>query len=454
MKNLTIKFTAIATLLFLLAVSLTHNASAAPQTTGGTFTVNTTLDAIQTDSTLSLREAILLSNGGTGASGLNHGLSDGEKAQTKGCTFSNAQAPWLISGGCGVGVTDTIHFNLSGAGVHSFAWAAATPNATEPVILDAFSQPGSKPNSLKHGDNAVRLIKLDASNSYGFYLSAGYSTIRGFEITHFSTGIYVTNVGNNLIVGNYIHGADLFSTGVHLHWGSFNTVGGTTPAARNILSDADYGMRIEQWSTFNIVQANLIGTDLSGKHSLGNLIMGVELTNTSFNLIGGDSATAANVIAFNANEGVRVEYASGNNNIRHNSIFSNGTLGIDLGLDGVTPNDDGTVPPDADTGANELQNYPELAAARSSTSTVKGKLYTAPNASMTLEFFMNSTCTVSSKPSGKTFLGQKIIKSNAAGVIKFTIILPKTFKASSGITATATDPSGNTSEFSQCITAK
>lgn len=452
MKNQLTKLIAFIALIVLL--SLTHTASAAPRATGGTFTVNTTLDAIQSDSTLSLREAILLSNGGTGPNGLNHGLTDGEKAQTNGCTFSNNAAPWQISGGCGRALTDTIHFNIPGAGVHTIKWLAATPGANEPVIIDAYSQPGSHANTLKHGDNAVRLITLDASNSYGFYLAAGYSTVRGFEITTYSSGIYVEKVGDDLIEGNYIHDADLFSTGIHLHWGDFNKIGGSAPAARNILSNADYGIRIEQWSTFNIVQGNLIGTDLSGKHAFGNAIAGIELSNTAFNLIGGESPAESNVIAFNYGKGVLVEYASSSNNIRHNSIFSNYGMGIDLGQDGtVTPNDDNTTPPDADTGANELQNFPELSAAISFTSTLKGKLFTAPNAAMTLEFFKNANCAPASMPAGKTFLAKKNIKSNAKGVIKFTIQLKKKFKPGSGITATATDPSGNTSEFSACKTA-
>jgi len=42
--------------------------------------------------------------------------------------------------------------------------------------------------------------------------------------------------------------------------------------------------------------------------------------------------------------------------IKGNSIFSNGGLGIDLGVNGVTLNDDG----DVDSGVNDLQNFPVI----------------------------------------------------------------------------------------------
>lgn len=447
------KFIVAIAFLGIMALSLTHNASAAPQTTGGTFVVSTYED----DNSpaydgLTLREAILIANGGTGADGLDRHINDQEKAQLQGCTFDGAINNWTITGGCGKGFTDTIQFNIPS--VHPIKWATTPPAVTEPTIIDAFSQPGAHANTAKKGDNAVRKILLDANNSYGFYLKGGYSTIRGFEITHFMTGIYVTDVGNNHIEGNFIHGADLSSTGVQLHWGSFNVVGGVTPAARNVLSDANYGMRVEQWSSFNQVQGNLIGTDLSGRHALGNTVMGIELTNTTFNLIGGETASAGNVIAFNAGQGIRVEYASSGNNIRHNSIFSNGTLGVDLGADGVTANDDQTAPPDADAGPNGFQNYPELTAADSATRTIKGRLFSKPHAQFTLEFFSGPSCDGSSHGDGKTFLYQKLVKTDQNGFVKFSVSFRKKFKAGSAITATATDPDGNTSEFSECKTAK
>ena len=66
-------------------------------------------------------------------------------------------------------------------------------------------------------------------------------------------------------------------------------------------------------------------------------------------------AGSRNTIAFNRTDGVYVESGT-SNGIRGNSIFSNTGLGIDLGPDGVTPNDTG----ENDTGGKNPQNFPVL----------------------------------------------------------------------------------------------
>ena len=61
------------------------------------------------------------------------------------------------------------------------------------------------------------------------------------------------------------------------------------------------------------------------------------------------------------------------NPITRNSISNNTGLGIDLGNDGVTPNDF----QDLDGGPNEFQNYPLLSGATTSTGT-SGEIFSAP----------------------------------------------------------------------------
>src|SRR4029078_7003101 len=119
-----------------------------------------------------------------------------------------------------------------------------------------------------------------------------------------------------------------------------------------------------------------IGTDINGTAAIGNAAEGIffggssESATPSNNTIGATAAGAANIIAFNNSNGVTLMPGSGlRNAIRGNSIFSNTNgpgLGIDLGGNGVTNNDNVA----GDTGVNNLQNYPVLSTAPIASGTV------------------------------------------------------------------------------------
>src|SRR6185295_17952427 len=90
------------------------------------------------------------------------------------------------------------------------------------------------------------LIELDGtglSNATGLFITAGGSTVRGLSIGRFDSGIGLSAGGNNLIQGNYI-GVDATgtiarpnsSTGIFVSNSSNNLIGGTTAAARNVIS--------------------------------------------------------------------------------------------------------------------------------------------------------------------------------------------------------------------------
>ena len=396
---------------------------------------------------------------------------------------------------------DLIHFNIPGTGVRQIL-AINLPTITDPVTIDGTTQPGwavDRPivmlsgveapagaNGLVigAGDSVVRALIISGYTGSGLVLQGGdLNVVEGNWLGTGPTGTTALGNGNGILVsssgntiggnvisgntngvqiglgalGNAVHanliGTDFSGTldvgnteaGV-LILGEGNAIGGPNTAARNVISGNDEaGVRLTGGASANTVAGNFIGTDRSGANPLANGIgvqVGVNVDGTaSTNTIGGFTAAASNQIAFNTTIGVVVGQSSSDNAIVGNSIHDNGTLGIDLLGNGVTPNDPG----DTDEGANKLTNFPVLTAV---TGGVQGTLNSIPDATFRIEFFGNTACDASGNGEGATFLGATAVATDGAG--NATILL---FAATAGqiVTATATDSSNNTSEFSTCV---
>ena len=358
---------------------------------------------------------------------------------------------------------DTINFNVPGIGVKTISPASALPDVTEQVTIDGYSQPGTSANTLSQGTNAVLRIQIDgslANAGVGLDIEANNTVVRGLVVNNSrGSGISVRSGTGNRIEGNFL-GTDPsgtldrgnFAFGAQIDGGSNNTVGGTSPFQRNLISGNDsFGVEVSSNSSGdNVVRGNLIGTQKDGTSALGNSGAGVYV-DTSDNTIGGTGLGEANVIAFNGGEGVFVEFvgvdrATGNR-ISANPIFSNGELGIDLrgGTEnavGATANDSG----DRDTGANDLQNRPVVTSAKTAggTTTVQAKLNSTPSDPFVVEFFSSP-----SGNEGQKFLGNKAVSTNSNGNVAFTFTPSQAVAVGHRITATATNVVGaNTSEFS------
>jgi len=276
------------------------------------------------------------------------------------------------------------------------------------------------------------------------------------------------NSGSNFVQGNFI-GTDVTGTaaipnadGIFIGGGG-NTIGGTAAGAGNLISgNTTIGIAINNQAVAgNTVQGNLIGTDLTGTVAIaGHSIAGVNIGPFSNgNSIGGTNSDAGNVIAFSIGNGVLVAGAGATggtgNAILGNRIVGNTKLGIKLGTstsDTVpTPNDSG----DGDTGPNTLQNYPALTSATitSSNVAISGTLNSTASTAFRVELFSNVACDVSGNGEGQTFLGFATVTTDGGGNMSFgpvTVPIPAGQKL---ITATATNPTNNTSEFSPCILA-
>ncbi len=256
------------------------------------------------------------------------------------------------------------------------------------------------------------------------------------------------------VQGNYI-GTDV--TGTHALGGTFaginiftsnHTIGGLVAGARNVISGNMIGIQIAGFSggpVGNVIQGNFIGLNALGTGAVPNTQHGIAISEASNNTIGGTQLAASNKIAFNGGAGVSVAFGSGNV-IRINSIFSNGGLGIDLGANGVTANDGN----DGDTGPNQLQNFPVITSVLSSATltTILGSLKSIPNTTFSVDFYSNSAVDPSGNGEGAQFFGSTSVTTNVSGDGTISVTLPSGLGSGRVITATTTDPNGNTSEFS------
>jgi hypothetical protein len=107
---------------------------------------------------------------------------------------------------------------------------------------------------------------------------------------------------------------------------------------------------------------------------------------------------------------------------------------------------------DADTGANNLQNFPVISSVSRSgdVALINGTLNSTPSTSYKIEFFSNSSCDPAGNGEGQTLIGSINTETDGAGNSTITAATPMSGLSGNFITATATNPSGNTSEFPQC----
>jgi hypothetical protein len=280
------------------------------------------------------------------------------------------------------------------------------------------------------------------------------------------TGIHVTGLPAVTIQGNYIgcsalggliglsdFGIDVEGNGA---FGGTATIGGSGPGEGNVIVAGELG-GVRVVLTTASIKGNVIGLAPDGKTRLGNAI-GV-LVDSADASIGGPTAGEKNVIAGNYNDGVRVAISmpairnAATANVSGNAIYANAGLGINFSGTGQAPlpNDPG----DGDTGPNGLQNYPILSAASISGGQVfvSGDLDSMPNTLYRIEWFANTVCDPSGYGEGRVPLGGSGYMTDGSGHVAFTGVMLPIPTGYSIITATATDPPGNTSEFSSCFTA-
>ncbi|HEU0069041.1 MAG TPA: hypothetical protein VFQ26_07255, partial [Nitrospiraceae bacterium] len=237
--------------------------------------------------------------------------------------------------------TDTIVFNIAGAGVHTINLASALPAITGNVLIDGWSEPGFAGTPLIRIDGAGA---GGGANGLSFGATSDGSTVRGLMITRFGTdGILVQNGATNItIVGNWIGttgtgsvGVGNADDGIDIRGTAGNpttgvVIGGTGINDRNVITNSgDEGIAIAGAGvTGHLIQGNYIGLDPDGSTGGGNVDVGIAITGGTGNTIGGTTAAARNVISRNA-EGIEIR--TNNNVVLGNYIGTDATGTLNRG---------------------------------------------------------------------------------------------------------------------------
>jgi hypothetical protein len=338
------------------------------------------------------------------------------------------------------GVGNTIQGNY--IGINAAGTAALLPDVAVTAINTADYGPSTSPiigGTDPGAGNAIfgEWIGIQNVNATG-------AIILGNTIGTDATGTYALGAGN---------------IGIQVYQSTDTTIGGSALGAGNVISGYHDGIMMyfgDEPGT--IIQGNKIGTDITGTQPIPNAEYGINIASPGFeaalssvdSMIGGTGPGEGNTIANNCGAGIFFNNQPAYTQwpILGNSIFANGGLGITLDSSTIPlANDDG----DADVGSNNLQNYPVITSAviAGGVATISGTLNSTPATTFRIEFFAGFICNASGFGEGQTFIGTTDVTTDADGNASFG---PLSFPAAdnSEITATATDPDGNTSEFSQC----
>jgi hypothetical protein len=264
--------------------------------------------------------------------------------------------------------------------------------------------------------------------------------------------ISVIGGGSHVVQGNYVgtNAAGTASLGAFFYGVAIdsdqNQIGGTAPGAGNLVSgNGSSGLYLNR--SFNQVIGNLVGTDASGTAPVPNGEHGL-----FFDAGASNTRVEGNVVAFNGLDGIRVgqfrDYVTQGIRLSMNRIHSNGGRGINLGSFFPLANDAG----DSDTGPNGSQNFPLVDSVRAlgQMTRLAGTLHSAPARLYRLEFFFNGSCDPSHHGEGERYVGFAEATTDASGNATFEMTVPFGIALRERVTATATDPSGNTSEFGPC----
>lgn len=324
------------------------------------FFVNSRDDTNSNLDGLTLREAILIANGGTGGNGTTTGLGRAlniqEEKQLVNCLIDGSGH---ITGGCGPGFVNHIKFDVSLGAYPQFILVGNLPpiNSTQSTILNGFgSYPiifadlAQNPFTISSNGNTIEYITLRDFNNNGILVFSNNNLLYSVTVTAtiVSDGISIVGDGNTIdqsfvsTIGGYAGGTGINiagnsnkvggstlrqnAIGVWIEGGSNNIIGGPSfgnSITGNVISANETGVKLAGGS-FTLLAGNKIGTTADGSSADGNNANGVEVNLSNANYIG-DPAAAPNVISGNGGYGVFIQ-DNHTNQVANNYIGTNASL--------------------------------------------------------------------------------------------------------------------------------
>ncbi|HET6251089.1 MAG TPA: hypothetical protein VFE47_25605 [Tepidisphaeraceae bacterium] len=434
-------------------------------------------------------------NAGTAVNGLTLGAGSGGST-IRGLDITNFQADASFNGGIGIldqSDGNTITGNFVGVDATG---TAEMPNGTDGIrVVDASN------NTIGSSNPADRNI-VSGNTLDGIHIEGTLTTPATGNLVQgnfvgvaadgtSSVGVRTAPVPNAGALGSP---AGNFLFGIEVSGGNTSTIGGPVAGDRNVVGFNGAGIEVDNGGQDNVIQGNFSGVGADGVTPVANLLHGIVLRSSngfavplgpaqpnepgvSFNLVGGTAAGDGNLVEFNGTAGVAVfgnpVSASGQSNVGNaiegNSFFENGRsyltassaptplLGIDLTNGFTFPRDDGPTPNDskghgAANDPNNFQNSPVLSKVTESAgmTSVTGSISqsVSPNTTFRIELFANNPDPLGLPAEGQQFIGFTNVTTDANGNASFNVSVPVPVANGRLITATATDPTGNTSEFS------
>jgi parallel beta-helix repeat protein len=163
----------------------------------------------------------------------------------------------------------------------------------------------------------------------------------GVAIATFSNPPATGNVVQGNLIGTDVSGtkeAGNQGRGVFVEGATNTVIGGTTASARNVISGDTFGVNLTNGATATLVRGNYLGTDITGTNDLGNSFDGVLLDNAPGNTVGGTSAGAGNLISGNDRYGVHFLDTEAHDNVVQGNLIgtqADGHSALGNAVDGV-----------------------------------------------------------------------------------------------------------------------